>query len=154
MEEVEPGTNGPAPPVGHPGWQTGTLGQAGYCWVSTGEVIQAQECSRQFGKGKVESSAGRDWDLSGPHRPRSWEDKAGLVYNLSAKLMVGMPRLSLHPSPSLAPGCVSHSKVSRMGQHCFWGLERGVPSCGEKRALSAEDRKVSTKDAERSAAVI
>lgn len=65
-----------------------------------------------------------------------------------------MPGLSLHPNPSLAPGCGSHSEVSRKGQCCCWGLERGVPSCGERRALSAEDRKVSTKDAERHAAVI
>ena len=36
----------------------------------------------------------------------------------------------------------------------LWGFERGVPSCGERRALSAENRKVSTEDAEGRAAVM
>lgn len=49
-------------------------------------------------------------------------------------------------------GCVSHSEVSLGRVSLLWGLERGVPSCGERRALDAVSR-ASTEDAECPAAV-
>lgn len=48
--------------------------------------------------------------------------------------------------------CVSHSGVSLGRVSLLRGLERGVPSCGERRALDAVSR-ASTEDAECPAAV-